>query len=245
MPERTLFDDNGDIRNVIPTLINEKQPPELPAIKPATKRMTASKPADSPANNPASSSDDKKTIFAINNDVRHLGDILESMADLDQEIMESEGVITPTVEALLAQDEHDLENKIDGYGSIIHEYEGKLSIIDTEIKRLNKLKSLYSNTKENIIRVVDFQMKRFDLKELRGKTTRISYRSSASVDYDIVKLTEPFDKDIIALKEKVPNYINIEINVSKKELNAVLKCQPETIPDGGAAIINKKNIQIK
>lgn len=217
MEQKTLFDDFGELV------------PESPAINIENKPETEN---------------DKLIFNNISDEVRHLGQILESMADLDEEIMKNDGEITPAVEALLSQDENDLSRKIDAYGAIIHEYEGKLAVIETEIKRLGKLKSLYDNTRKGIVNLLDYQMKRFGLMELRGKTTRISYRASSSVEYNLEKLIADYEKDITKLRTNMPAYLVVDVSVSKKVLGAVLKTEPDVLPDGGAALVKSKNIQV-
>lgn len=217
MEQRTLFDDNGEF---------VEEP--TPAIEVSTDAKE----------------DDKLIFNNISGEVRHLGQILESMAELDEEIMKSDGEITPAVEALLSQDENDLTRKIDGYGAIIHEYEGKLAVIDAEIKRLGKLKSLYDNTRKGIVNLLDYQMKRFGITELRGKTTRVSYRASSSVEFDFEKLVADYEKDITKLRTMMPAYLVVDVSVSKKNLGAVLKTEPKTLPEGGAVLVKSKNIQV-
>ncbi len=64
---------------------------------------------------------------------------------LQQQLMDSEGELTPELEAELTINQEELQNKARNYLAVIKTQEGKISTIDEEIKRLQGIKKTIGN----------------------------------------------------------------------------------------------------
>lgn len=184
------------------------------------------------------------TIIKLNPEERKLRDILESMADSDAAIMENEGEITPELEELMAIDENALAHKVDGYCAIARVFDSKLATIDAEVKRLAALKKHYQNAKDRLLSNLEFQMNRFGLTELEGEMSRVSFRKSTAVVTDDDILIAPYLEVLSECQNALPKYIKVAVTVGKKEIGDALAAGEE-LPDGGAAKVERKNIQLK
>lgn len=183
-------------------------------------------------------------IFPIDNDSRHLREIFESMAETDAELFETGGELTPALAGIMAQDEHALARKVDGYGAVIRDFDAKLAAIDAETKRLAALKKFYSRAKDGLVNYLDFQMKRFGVTELRGETTRVTYRKSTAIEIDEDAILKPYLPLLEEMQAELPPFITIGAKVGKKEVATALD-NGDAFPEGAAAKVERNNIQIK
>ena len=187
---------------------------------------------------------ESRNIFNLDNDTRHLQQILESMVETDQELTENGGELTPALESIAAQDEHALVRKIDGYGAVVHNYDTKLAAIDAETKRLATLKKFYSRARTGLLNLLEFQMKRFGITELQGEITRVNFRKSSFLQVDEDAVLKPYLPLLYEMQKSLPPYMTIQVSIDKKLTGTALDNE-EPFPEGAVARGTRYNIQIK
>lgn len=105
--------------------------------------------------------------------------IVESQ--LEDLLLQSEGVVTKEIEELLESLEFTKENfleKIDSTIGFIKEQESKVSLIDSEISRLKKIKDAKNNTiNRNKLNLVE-AMQNFDMPKIDRNLYKLSLRRS-------------------------------------------------------------------
>lgn len=186
----------------------------------------------------------ESTIFNLDPESRKLRDILESMADTDAAMIENGGEITPELEELMAIDANALARKVDGYCAVARSFDSKIAAIDAEAKRLAVLKKHYQNAKDRLLNNLEYQMDRFGLTEIQGELARVNFRKSTAVEVDEDVLIAPYLPEIGELQSTLPKYITLGFKIGKKEVGDALAAGDD-IPEGGAAKVEHRNIQLK
>lgn len=150
---------------------------------------------------------------------------------LIQEIIEGGGEITPELENALQINKEQLQSKGLSYAKGIKYLESEVSIIDSEIKRLEALKRIRTNTIARMEGTLENAMKLFEIEEIVTPTLKINFRKSETVEITDVA--------------KVPNvYKTVETTtkIDKMSLKRDIKAGEE-VP--GAKLNQNKNLQIK
>ena len=160
----------------------------------------------------------ENNIILQTNEHRHLAEIFDSMAEFDEAMFENGGELTPELEAIAARDEFDLKKKVDGYAAVLRNYDATDATIDNEIKRLQALKKTRKNARERLVNYLDWQMRRFGIRELQGELCKVSYRKSTAVEINEEAIIKPFIPIVDKLQKKLPPYIQLGIKVGKKEV---------------------------
>lgn len=160
----------------------------------------------------------------------NLFQIEQEYMSLAQQIIECDGAVTPEIESQLAITEAQLEHKGRGYGFVIKQAESEIEIIESEIKRLEALKSARAKMANRMKDSLKNAMELFGIDKLESPTLKVSFRKSESVDVD-----EPFlpDEYFNVREVRTPNKAKI-----KADLEAGKQIQ-------GACILTKNNLQIK
>ena len=186
----------------------------------------------------------EQAIFNLTPEARKLREILESMADSDAAVMENEGEISPELEEIMAIDANALARKVDGYCAVARGFDAKIAAIDAEAKRLATLKKHYQRAKDALLNNLEFQMNQFGLTELEGELARVNFRKSTAVVTDDDILIAPYLDVLAECQNALPKYIKVGVTVGKKEVSEALAAGEE-LPEGGAAKVEHKNIQLK
>ena len=127
--------------------------------------------------------------------------------DLSNQLIESDGEITPDMEQALQIAQNELESKGISYGYIIRKFETEVDIIDAEIKRLQSLKKAREKSSERLKERIKSAMELFDIQKIETPLLKLSFRKSESVEvddinslpalYKAIKVTETADKKLI------------------------------------------------
>lgn len=185
-------------------------------------------------------------------------------AQLDAMYEENEGEITEDTEAMEeAKDElEDLKKEClativdnsDAYAEIALDKMSQKKVLEAELKAVKEeQKKVIDRIQARINRVdrsIDFWKQNFDEAMRLADMTRIGgvktdkkhsvyYTTTTSVEADEERLIEPFEDIINTYRASVPNYLILDVRINKTELK-----RQEKMPEG-AALINKRNINIK
>lgn len=138
---------------------------------------------------------------------------------------------TEEMEKALVLTEQNLQAKAIDYGYVIKSLDDEMELFDKEIKRLTERKKQLAKTQELLKDRLTEAMQEFGITEMKGKTIKLSFRKSESVDvYNVDALPDEFKRtkvsiepDKVAIKEALKNGEEVE----------------------GATLFIKDNLQIK
>lgn len=150
---------------------------------------------------------------------------------LINQIIESDGEVTPELELALTINKDQLQSKSESYAYIIKQMDAECDIIDLEIKRLQQCKKVSENTIDRLKSTLTTAMNVFEVPEIKTPLIKINFRKSESVivmdvndlpkEYKVVKVTEQADK--------------VKIKEALKDGESILGCE----------LVVNQNIQIK
>lgn len=155
---------------------------------------------------------------------------LEYLTIRDQ-LIENGGELTPEIEASLVINEQNLTTKGTNYGFVIKDLEAEISVIDSEIERLKKLKESRNNAIERLENNIKTAMTIYGLEEIKSPVLKINFRNSESVEVVNIDL---LDKEYTTTKTT--------ISADKAKIKQAIKDGKTVI---GAVIKQNKNLQIK
>jgi len=186
----------------------------------------------------------ENNILIINPEERKLIDIFDDMVEFDKTMFENGGELTPALEAIAAKNEADLRLKVDGYAAVIRNYDANDAVIDNEIKRLQALKKSRKAARERLVSYLEWQMKRFGVRELQGNTCKVSFRKSNAVEVNEEAVLKPYLKTIADCQACLPPYITLGAKVGKKECGIALD-NGDPFTEGAVERVTRDNLQIK
>jgi hypothetical protein len=160
-----------------------------------------------------------KSLFTISNEAIELASFLE------------EGELSPEMELALVINQNELQEKSINYGYVIRTFDHDITAIDTEIKRLQALKTAKNNAIDRMKESVLQAMNIYGIEKIESPTLKLSIRSSKSVD--------------IGLEEMIPSEFKKErttISIDKVAIKKAID-SGESVP--GATIKENQNLQIK
>ena len=160
------------------------------------------------------------SLYELTTELKGIYEQIENGEEFTEE-MEKELVLT----------EQNLKTKAIDYGYVIKSLDDEMELFDKEIKRLTERKKQLAKTQELLKDRLSFAMHEFGIEEMKGKTIKLSFRKSESVDiYNFNALPEEFKRtkvtvepDKVAIKEALKNGEEVE----------------------GATLFVKDNLQIK
>lgn len=167
------------------------------------------------------------SLYDISTEVRNIYEELESGIGIDEET----GEILPEILERLKISKENLNNKAVDYGYVIKSFEDEISLYDKEIKRLTERKKQMQNIQQRIKDNIKFAMLEFGIEEVKGKTIKLSFRNSESVEIEDANMLDEkykrtkiiIEPDKIAIKEAIKNGEEVK----------------------GAKLVNNKSLQIK
>ena len=161
----------------------------------------------------------------------NLYNIQQEYIELVNSIIQAEGELTPEVESALQINKEDLEVKGINYGFVIRKLDYEIDTIDSEIKRLQGLKSARNNAIDRLKSSLSGAMMLFDINEIKTPLLTVNFRKSESIDIlEEAEIPEEFIK--IEVK-RTPNKVDIKKAIKSGQI----------VP--GAYLSINQNIQIK
>ena len=151
--------------------------------------------------------------------------------ELEQDLYDAAGELTPELEERLAINEESLKRKSQGYIYIIKKAENDVKIIAEEIKRLTALKKARSKAVERMKNSIERAMTTYEINEILLPLNKINFRKSKSIVISVDP--EELQKDCQKIEIKA---------ISKTELKDRINAG-EVIP--GVELVDNNNLQIK
>ena len=163
---------------------------------------------------------------------RTLFELSEDLARLEDSLYESGGELTPELENELTETKEGLVQKTDGYGTLIRKFRSFADNCAAEIDRLTKLKKTATNAEKRIKGHILDAMTMFGYDRLEGETTRfIRGKSPKSLEVDEEQLLSAYKERIEELQSSLPDYLTVEVKVSKKAITDSAKAA-NVLPPG-------------
>lgn len=161
------------------------------------------------------------SLFKISND----------MQLIVNELIANGGELTDELQDQLQITESQMKQKATGYAQVIRAMRYDNDIVDAEIKRLQAIKKVRKNTTERLENALSDAMQRFEMDVIETPISKISFRSSQSVEItDENAIDKQFKTQIITTK------------VDKMEIKRAIKGGATVT---GAELVTNKNLQIK
>ena len=162
----------------------------------------------------------------------------KSLYKIDKELMalleaiaEQEGEITPEQDEQLAINRYELETKAVDYSMAILQLNAWVEMADKEAKRVTAIKNAYKKTSETLKQRITDAMERYDIKEVKDATIKVSLRKSVQTIID--------DLDQVPKQYKT---IKVETTPDKTAIKKAIQ-EGEIIE--GAHLEERNNLQIK
>ena len=146
-------------------------------------------------------------------------------------IAEQEGEITPEQDEQLAINRYELETKAVDYSIAILQLNAWVEIADKEAKRVTAIKNAYKKTAETLKQRIADAMERYDIREVKDATIKVSLRKSVQTIID--------DLDQVPKQYKT---VKVETTPDKTAIKKAIQ-EGEIIE--GAHLEEKNNLQIK
>lgn len=163
----------------------------------------------------------EKSLYKID---RELIALLEAIA-------EQEGEITPEQDEQLAINRYELETKAVDYSMAILQLNAWVEMADKEAKRVTAIKNAYKKTSETLKQRITDAMERYDIKEVKDATIKVSLRKSVQTIID--------DLDQVPKQYKT---VKVETTPDKTAIKKAIQ-EGEIIE--GAHLEEKNNLQIR
>jgi hypothetical protein len=146
-------------------------------------------------------------------------------------IAEQDGEITPEQDEQLAINRYELETKAVDYSMAILQLNAWVEMADKEAKRVTAIKNAYKKTSETLKQRITDAMERYDIREVKDATIKVSLRKSVQTIID--------DLDQVPKQYKT---VKVETTPDKTAIKKAIQ-EGEIIE--GAHLEEKNNLQIK
>lgn len=146
-------------------------------------------------------------------------------------IAEQEGEITPEQDEQLAINRYELETKAVDYSMAILQLNAWVEMADKEAKRVTSIKNAYKKTSETLKQRITDAMERYDIREVKDATIKVSLRKSVQTIID--------DLDQVPKQYKT---VKVETTPDKTAIKKAIQ-EGEIIE--GAHLEEKNNLQIR
>ena len=119
-----------------------------------------------------------KSIYVISEEARNLASLLE------------EGEFTPEMELALVINQNEIQEKAINYGFVLKTFEGDVSLISEEIKRLTAIKKAKENAIDRMKDAVLSAMQIYSIEKVSSPTMNISIRRTESIEVPLIELLD-------------------------------------------------------
>lgn len=176
---------------------------------------------------------DSRTLFQLSAD----------MAALEDELMENGGELTPEIEGMLVATQEALVAKADGYNTLLRKLKAEEAVCDTEAKYWANKKKVAGNAQKRIREHINEVMGDYGLTRIEGEHCKISRSEREGIEVNEELLLEDMQARIAEFQESLPEFVTVEMKVSKTALKEWMK--REGITPKGVAVKTDSSITIR
>jgi hypothetical protein len=167
----------------------------------------------------------------------NLYELQGSMLQIEQTLEDNGGELTDELAELLTDTELSIKQKADGYRAVMAKFDNKVDAADKEIKRLQDIKRVAKNSKERLKEYILGVMGAYGIKKLEGELCSMTRTTTKSLDVDEELLLTAYAEKIAKLQASLPEYLTIEVKVSKTAIKNKFK-DTDILPAGCAYVEN-------
>lgn len=172
-----------------------------------------------------------------------LWDVESALVEQGGEATQEQEEALTTLMAEMTETQESLIAKVDGYNALYRELGAMAASAKAEIERLTKIRKTAENAQKRLKDRLKWNMDVLGIDSLEGNLCKISRRKSSSLNVDEDVMLEPYRKRIAALEKSLPDYMTVDINISKKAISEQFK-GTGVLPSGCERVQNE-TIQIR
>lgn len=161
----------------------------------------------------------------------NLYELQGTMLQIECALEENGGELTDELAELLTDTELSIRQKADGYRAVIAKFSDKVDAVDKEIKRLQDIKKTAKNAEKRIKDYILGVMGTYGLRKIEGELCSMTKTTSVSLDVDEDLLLTAYTEKIAELQAALPEYLTVEIKVSKTAIKNKFK-NTDVLPAG-------------
>lgn len=173
----------------------------------------------------------------------NLYELQGTMYEIEQALDDNGGELTDELAALLNDTELSIRQKADGYRAVIAKFNDKADAADKEIKRLQEIKKTAKNAEKRLKEYILSVMGTFGLKKIEGDLCSMTRTQTKALDVDEDLLLLAHREKIDALQASLPDYLTIEVKVSKTAIKSKFK-DTDLLP-AGCKYVENESLRIK
>ncbi len=159
------------------------------------------------------------------------------MLQIEQTLEDNGGELTDELAELLTDTEISIKQKADGYRAVMAKFDHKVDAVDKEIKRLQDIKKVAKNSKERMKEYILGVMGAYGIKKIEGELCTMTRTTTKSLEVNEEVLIEPHMAKIVELQKALPDYLTVEVKVSKTAIKNKFK-DTDILPAGCAYMEN-------
>lgn len=167
----------------------------------------------------------------------NLYELQGTMLQIECALEENGGELTDELAELLTDTETSIKQKADGYRAVMAKFGDKIDAVDKEIKRLQTIKKTAKNAQDRLKEYILGIMGIYGLKKIEGQLCSMTKTTSVSLDVDEEALLAAHAEKIAELQAALPEYLTVEIKVSKTAIKNKFK-NTDVLPAGCAYVEN-------
>lgn len=167
------------------------------------------------------------------------GDFLQ----IEQILDDNGGEVTEELAQLFTDTALSIQQKVDGYRVVMAKFNDKADAIDKEIKRLQGLKKTAVNAEKRLKEYILNVMGTYGLKKIEGLFCSMTRTTSKALDVNEELLLSAYNEKIAELQAQLPDYLTIEVKVSKTAIKNKFK-DTDVLP-AGCAYVENESLRIR
>ena len=160
-----------------------------------------------------------------------------AMLQIEYALEVNGGELTDELAELLNDTEVSIRQKADGYRAVMAKFNDKVEAVKREIKRLQDIKKTAENAEKRIKEYILGVMGAYGIKKIEGELCTMTRTTTKSLDVNEELLLSAYNEKIAELQASLPEYLTIEVKVSKTAIKNKFK-DTDVLPAGCAYVEN-------
>ena len=173
----------------------------------------------------------------------NLYELQGTMLQIEYALEENGGELTDELAELLTDTELSIKQKADGYRAVMAKFSDKVDAVDKEIKRLQDIKKTAKNAEKRLKEYILGVMGIYGIKKIEGDLCTMTRTTSKALDVNEEILLSAHHDKIAELQANLPEYLTIEVKVSKTAIKNKFK-DTDLLP-AGCAYVENESLRIR
>ena len=165
------------------------------------------------------------------------------MAQIEDELMENEGDLTPELDLARTENRESLAAKADALGAVCRKLAATAAAAKAEIDRLTKIKRAAENGQKRLKENILYCMNVFEYDKLEGELCKMIRCKSSSLKVDEELMLRPYRDMIDRLNGQLPVWITVKADISKQVIKDEFK-GTDMLP-AGCEMVENESLQIR